>query len=145
MHTKQLKETILSLDNLRRNMLFIDRGHEDIVSLTSLITEIEHLHTVSQATNNRFKSYLVAAISCMPPLFENVADNTRIPFVRLGNYVRQMITLVRQSRELDIDYSTVLAVAIQIDITSYFTDSSKEDLPNAYFYQQIKSLINATT
>lgn len=136
----QLAESIQSLDNLRRNMVFVNRGYEDIVRLTSLTLEIERTKKLLDISKLKIKQSLVVAAAHVTSLFHyHYSHGELVPLIRLGNYIRQIVSILRYTRDLINDYSELLSMTVQLE-SEIILNSTIRSSSESYFFQQLKTL-----
>ena len=136
----QLSESIQSLDNLRRNMVFVNEDHVDIVTLTSLILEIERTKKLLEISKLKIKQPLVVAVAHVTSLYHYHYSHGELgPLVRLGNYIRQIASILRYTRDLINDYSELLSMTVLLE-SEIILNSTIKSSSESYFFQQLKTL-----
>lgn len=136
----QHSESIQSLDNLRRNMVFVNRDHEDIVTLISLTLEIERTKKLLDISKLKIKQPLVVAVAHITSLFRyHYSYGELVPLIKLGNYIRQIVSILRYTRDLINDYSELLSMTVQLE-SEIILNSTIKSNSESYFYQQLKTL-----
>ena len=136
----QLDESIQRLDNLRRNIVFVNRGYEDLVSLASVTLEIERTKRLLDISKMKIKQSMVSAVAHIVTLYHFYSLNGEfVHLVRLGNSLRQIASILRYTRDINVDYSELISMTAQLE-SEIILKSTIKTSSESYFFQQLKPL-----
>lgn len=141
---KAFEQKLQKLDEHRREMLYLDKGHQDIVNLASLTLDIEISRKSLDASKYKLSSYLSASLSYLIELYAASIENPSSFFLpQVANKLRQIVRIVRNTKNADVDYSCLMSLAIRFDSLYYCSSKEKRNGIAGIINQQIKMLINA--
>lgn len=107
-----------------------------------------HIHTVPTISDSAFTFSLNALkgyvekmeLDAIAITNHNVFDMSNLgPLVRLGNYIRQIASILRYTRDLINDYSELLSMTVLLE-SEIILNSTIKSSSESYFFQQLKTL-----
>lgn len=141
---KTFEQKLQELDEHRRELLYLDKGHQDIVDLASLILDIEISRNSLDASKYKLSSYLSASMSYLTELYAASIESPNSYFLsQVANKLRQIVRIVRSTKNVDVDYSGLMSLAVRCDSLYYCSSKENRNSLIGIINQQIKMLINA--
>lgn len=141
---KAFEQKLQELDEHRREMLYLDKGHQDIINIASLTLDIEISRKRLDASKYKLSSYLSASLSYLIELYAASIGNTGSFFLpQVASKLRQIVLIVRYTKNTDVDYSCLMSLAIRCDSLYYCSSKENRNSVSGVINQQIKMLINA--
>jgi len=138
----QIEDKINRLDSLRRGMLYVERGYEDLKELSALLVEIEELRDSLSTSKMRLKVNLASSVGYLVSMFKHLPETTSLPLPKMSGTLRQAVLIVRTSKDLCIDYSELASLSAQCDTFYKCIDRNVKTSMSDHFFNQIKLLQN---